>query len=134
MRSNVLAKVVEFCKHHKAEPMKKIPKVLNRVRSGCGVLYGDLGQCGVIIGPDWTHHYRAHGIAMPDLFVARETLQDPSSSLGDEVGPNVSNMGFEETLCVCLTGSNCTTPALVTSSACDTVPPSLLAIEPVGNF
>lgn len=26
MRSNVLAKVVEFCKHHQSEPMNDIPK------------------------------------------------------------------------------------------------------------
>lgn len=27
MRSNVLAKVVEFCNHHRVDPMKQIPKV-----------------------------------------------------------------------------------------------------------
>ncbi|CAN0114668.1 unnamed protein product, partial [Hapterophycus canaliculatus] len=27
MRSGVVAKVVEFCQHHKADPMSNIPKV-----------------------------------------------------------------------------------------------------------
>jgi len=34
VKNNVLAKVIEFCKHHKEDPMNDIEKVMGRVRYG----------------------------------------------------------------------------------------------------